>query len=62
MAKLFAICRKNSKEMRSDSKHKCALLFETRADASKYLKRVKSPRDKYDSEIVEVDVIVRRVR
>gem|GEM_PF-3512640 len=58
----FAICKKDSAQIRADAKHKNALLFETRQEANKYLRRVKSLRAKHESEIVEVEVIIKRVK
>lgn len=58
----FAICKKDSSQIRADVKHKNALLFETRAGANKYLRRVKSLRAKHESEIIEVEVAIKRVK
>lgn len=62
MANSFAIVKKGTAQVRVDSKHKSALIFEKRSEASKCLRRIKSPRDKYDSEIVEVEVQIKRVK
>ena len=62
MTSKFAIVDKESGQIRTDSKNKNALIFESRPTASRYLRRVKSLRDKHSSEIVEVTVEIRRVR
>ena len=58
----FAIVKKGTGQIRTDAKHKCALLFESNPFALKYLNRVKSLRGRYESEIVEVIVEIKRVK
>jgi len=62
VANQYAIVKKGTTQIRVCAKYKMVLVFDSKPLASKYLRRVKSPRAKEESEIVEVEVIIRRVK
>ena len=61
MGNKYAIVEVETGKIRADKRSKTPLIFETRYHACNYLKKINGTKNRYTSEIIEVEVSIKKV-